>query len=98
MELAAIYRRFRPLYGLWLEITTFPYTRFSTSLPVTPNRKAAINRRTPDKMLSILEQLIDPLRIGLMVLAVAAFIGIVRWTLRRPQERIDAAAQLWKDD
>ena len=33
-----------------------------------------------------------------MVLAVAAFVAIVAWTLLRPDERIEADAHLWKDD
>jgi len=45
-----------------------------------------------------LQLFIDPLRIGLMVLAVATFVLIVRWTLRRSQEQIDADAHLWKEE
>ncbi len=45
-----------------------------------------------------LQLFIDPLRISLMVLAVAAFVLIVRWTLLRPQEQIDADAHLWKEE
>jgi hypothetical protein len=45
-----------------------------------------------------LEQFIDPLRTGLMVLAVIAFVVIVAWTLLRPQKRIDADAYLWKEE
>jgi hypothetical protein len=49
-------------------------------------------------MMEVLEKLIDPLRVGLMGLAVVAFAAIVAWTFLRPQEKIEAEAQLWKDD
>ncbi len=45
-----------------------------------------------------LERFIDPLRTGLMVLAVVAFVAIVAWTLLRPRSRIEADAHLWKED
>ena len=32
------------------------------------------------------------------VISFAAFVGIVIWTLTRPQHEIDAAARLWMDD
>ena len=49
-------------------------------------------------MIELLEKLVDPLRIGLTVLAVAAFIAIVAWTLLRPQKQVDSDASLWKDE
>ncbi len=49
-------------------------------------------------MMETLERFVDPLRTGLMVLAVAAFVTIVAWTLLRPKARIEADAHLWKED
>jgi hypothetical protein len=49
-------------------------------------------------MIESLEHFIDPLRIGLMVLAAIAFAAIVGWTLLRPQQRVDAEAQMWKEE
>jgi hypothetical protein len=34
----------------------------------------------------------------LMVAALIAFVVIVVWTFSRPRERIEADAQLWKND
>ncbi len=45
-----------------------------------------------------LQSIADPLRMGLMVAALVAFAAIVAWTFLRPRERIEADAQLWKDD
>ncbi len=45
-----------------------------------------------------LQLIADPLRTGMMIAAVAAFVAIVAWTFLRPHERIEADAQLWKDD
>jgi len=45
-----------------------------------------------------LQLIADPLRTGLMVAALVAFVAIVAWTLLRPRERIEADAQLWNDD
>ena len=45
-----------------------------------------------------LQSIADPLRTGLMVAALVAFAAIVAWTFLRPRERIEADAQLWKDD
>jgi hypothetical protein len=45
-----------------------------------------------------LEWIADPLRTGLMIAALVAFVAIVAWTFLRPYERIEADAQLWKDD
>jgi hypothetical protein len=45
-----------------------------------------------------LQSIVDPLRTGLMVVAVTAFLAIVAWTCLRPRERIEADAHLWKDD
>ena len=48
--------------------------------------------------LEILQSIIDPLRTALMVAALAAFVAICIWTFARPRERIEAQANLWKDD
>ena len=45
-----------------------------------------------------LQWIAGPLRTGLMVVVLAAFAAIVAWTFLRPRERIEADAQLWKDD
>jgi hypothetical protein len=45
-----------------------------------------------------LERIADPLRMSLMILALVAFAVIVVWTLLRPRQRIQAEAELWKDD
>lgn len=45
-----------------------------------------------------LEILVVAVKIGMWALAVVAFVGIVRWTLRQPQSRIDADAHLWKEE
>jgi hypothetical protein len=49
-------------------------------------------------VIETLERIIDPLRAGLMVLAVAAFVVIVAWTLLRSPKQIEADAHLWKDE
>ena len=45
-----------------------------------------------------LQLIADPLRTGFMVVALLVFAAIVAWTFLRPRERIEADAQLWKDD
>jgi len=45
-----------------------------------------------------LQSIADPLRTGLMVVALAAFLAIVAWTFLRPRERMEADAHLWNDD
>lgn len=45
-----------------------------------------------------LQSIADPLRTGFMIAALVAFVAIVAWTLLRPRERVEADAQLWKDD
>jgi hypothetical protein len=45
-----------------------------------------------------MQSIADFLRTGLMIAALAAFAAIVAWTFLRPQQRIEADAQLWKDD
>jgi hypothetical protein len=45
-----------------------------------------------------LQSIADPLRTGLMVLALVVFVAIVTWTLLRPREGIEADARLWEDE
>jgi hypothetical protein len=45
-----------------------------------------------------LQSIADILRTGLMIAALIAFAAIVAWTCLRPRQRIEADAQLWKDD
>lgn len=45
-----------------------------------------------------LQLIADPLRTGLMVAALVAFVAIVAWTFLRPRKHVEADAQLWKDE
>jgi hypothetical protein len=45
-----------------------------------------------------LQSIADPLRMAFMVAALVAFTATVAWTFLRPRARIEADAQLWKDD
>jgi cbb3-type cytochrome oxidase subunit 3 len=45
-----------------------------------------------------LQSMADSLRTIFMIAALIAFAAIVAWTLLRPRERVEADAQLWKDD
>ncbi len=45
-----------------------------------------------------LQSIADLLRTGLMIAVLVVFAAIVVWTCLRPRERIEADAQLWKDD